>query len=188
MTRTRWKPLAAAALLAVVVLTGASTLINLQEQVTGVLPVANGGTGNATGQPTAAFFEKQITSAVTLGSSSYTASSGTFPAVTTAGAGTWLVEASLDLQTTSVSSGVNLSCEIFDGTAVVASGYASIGSTSSSAVKNFQMSLHGTAVEAGAVTFTARCTSTTSAQLMEPAAANNSGGNNASTIVAVRIQ
>lgn len=188
MTRTRWKPLASAALLAVVLLMGASTLINLQEQVTGTLPVAHGGTGNTTGQPTATFLQTQLASNVTLGTSSYTASSGTFPSVTTAGAGTWWIDASLDLQTTSTASAVNITCEIFDGTSVVASGYAISGAVASAAARDIQMSLVGTKAETGAVTFTARCTSTTASQLMEAAAGNNSGGSNATTIAALRIQ
>jgi hypothetical protein len=167
---------------------GASTLINLTTQVQGILPVANGGTGNSTGQPTASYLTNQITSAVTLGTSSYTPSSGTFPAVTTTTAGTWWVEASVDLQTTSVTAATNFTCEIYDGTTVLASGYILGPVVSSAAVKNWQMSLVGTKVESGTVTFTARCTSTTASQLMEPAAGNNSGGNNASTISALRIQ
>lgn len=185
MTR-KWTALAA--LLALFLFTGASTLINLATQVSGVLPVANGGTGNTTGQPTAAFLQAQLGSAVTLGTSSYTASSGTFPSVTTTTAGTWYVHASIDLQTTSATAAANFTCEIFDGTAVVASGYILGPAVSSAAVKNWQMSIAGVKAEAGAVTFTARCTSTTSSQLMEPAAGNNSGGSNATTIVAFRIQ
>ena len=186
MTRRFWFAIAAFALS--LPLLGAATLIDLTNQVQGILSVANGGTGNTTGQPTAAFFQTHLASNVTLGTSSYTASSGSFPAVTTSTAGTWLVTASVDLQTTSTTSAVNFTCEIFDGTAVVASGYAAVGATSSSAVKNVQMPVKGIATESGAVTFTMRCTSTTSSQLMEAAAANNSGGSNASTILAVRIQ
>ena len=162
--------------------------INLTTQVQGILPVANGGSGNSTGQPTATYLTNQITSAVTLGTSSYTPSSGTFPAVTTTTAGTWLVHASVDLQTTSATAAANFTCEIYDGTNVLASGYILGPVVGTAAVKNWQMSLIGTAVESGAVTFTARCTSTTASQLMEPAAGNNSGGNNASTISALRIQ
>jgi hypothetical protein len=166
----------------------ASTLINLATQVTGTLALTHGGTGNTTGQPTAAFLTNQITSAVTLGTSSYTASSGTFPAVTTTTAGTWRVFASVNLQTTSTTAATNFTCEIFDGTTVLASGYILGPVVGTAAVKNWQMSMEGTAVEAGTVTFTARCTSTTASQLMEAAAGSNSGGNNASTITALRIQ
>jgi len=166
----------------------AATLINLATQVTGTLAVSHGGTGNITGQPTAAFLTNQITGAVTLGTSSYTASSGTFPAVTTTTAGTWIVFASVDLQTTSVTAAANFTCEIFDGTNVLASGYILGPVVASAAVKNWQMALEGTAVEASTVTFTVRCTSTTASQLMEAAAGNNSGGNTASTITALRIQ
>jgi hypothetical protein len=186
MKKKSWAlPIAAALAL---LLVAAATQINLATQVKGILGVSNGGTGNSSGQATLTFLENQIGSAVTLGTSSYTASSGTFPAVTTSTAGTWLVEASLNLQTTSTASAVNFSCEIFDGTAVLASGYAVAPALSSAAVRNLQISIVGSKVEGGTVTFTARCTSTTASQLMEPAAANNSGGNNASTISAIRIQ
>lgn len=165
-----------------------ATLINLVSQVKGILAVANGGTGNSTGQSTSTFLTNQITGAVTLGTSSYTASSGTFPAVTTATAGTWLVHASVNLQTTSATAAANFTCEIYDGTNVLASGYILGPVVATAAVKNWQMTLIGTATEAGTVTFTARCTSTTASQLMEAAAGNNSGGNNVSTISALRIQ
>jgi len=185
----------------------AVTQISLTSQVQGILPVANGGNGTASpgvsaGQgislssswPTQAIavsltkLQTQITGNVTLGTSSYTASSGTFPAVTTSAAGTWLVAASLELQTTSTASAVNFTCELYDGSAVFAQGYMVIGAVASAAVRNDQMALVGVATESGTVTFTARCTSTTASQLMEAAAGNNSGVNYTSTITAVRIQ
>lgn len=133
-------------------------------------------------------YSNQITSSVTLGTSSYTASSGTFPAVTTSAAGTWLVVASLELQTTSTASAVNFTCELYDGTNVFAQGYIVIGAVSSAAARNAQMPLVGIVTETGGVTFTARCTSTTASQLMEAAAGSNSGGNYSSGIVAVGLQ
>ena len=167
-------------------LTGSLTRINLATQAMGVLAMVNGGTGAA--YPSLTELQTQITGNVTLGTSSYTASSGTFPAVTTSAAGTWLVTASLSLQTTSTTSAVNFTCELYDGTNVIAQGYIVIGAVSSAAVRDEQMALTGIKAEAGTVTFTARCTSTTASQLMEAAAANNSGGNFSSTINAVRIQ
>lgn len=175
-------------LLAAPLLLAASTLINLATQVKGTLPVGNGGTGNTTGQSTNTYLQNQISGNVTLGTSSYTPASGTFPAVTTSAAGVWLVAASVALQTTSTTSSVNFTCELYDGSAVLSSGYAVVGAVSSAAARNEQMTLTATKSEAGAVTFTARCTSTTASQLMIYAAANNSGGSNASTITAVRIQ
>lgn len=168
----------------------AVTLINLATQVTGVLPVANGGTGNVTGQSTNTFLQTQLASAVTLGTSSYTPSSGTFPSVTTATAGTWVVMSSVTLQTTSAATAFNFTCELYDGTSVLASGYdAERASASTQAgITNRQMALHAIIAESGAVTFTVRCTSTTASQLMEAAATNNSGGSNASMISALRIK
>lgn len=53
MTRRKWTALGA--LLALFLFTGASTLINLATQVTGVLAIANGGTGTATASVTQGF-------------------------------------------------------------------------------------------------------------------------------------
>ena len=55
-------------------------------------------------------------------------------------------------------------------------------------VQGNQMSLTAIVAEGGAVTFTARCTSTTASQLMLAAAPNNSGGNYSSTITALRVE
>lgn len=52
-TRVKWSMLAVT--LALILTIGASTLINLATQVTGVLPVANGGTGTATASVTQGF-------------------------------------------------------------------------------------------------------------------------------------
>jgi hypothetical protein len=103
-------------------------------------------------------------------------------------AGTWLLNASVDLQTTSTSSAVNFTCKLWDGTNVASSGYAAIGATSSGAVKNFQMAINGIASPASATTWKISCTSATASQIIKAAATNNSPGNNASTLVAVRIQ
>lgn len=162
------------------------TQFNVTTQVQGILPVANGGTNTSTGYPSTLSYINQITGAVTLGTNSYTASSGTFPAVAVSGAGTWLVQSSVDLQTTSTSSAVQISCELYDGTNVLGSG--EFYSLATSGVKHGQVSLTSIVTEAGSVTFTVRCTSATASQLMEPATSANGGGNNASTILAVRIK
>lgn len=167
---------------------GAQTLIRLTEQVTGILPAANGGTNTSTGYPSTLSYQTQLTSAVTLGTNSYTASSGTFPSVTTVGAGTWLVGASLDLQTTSATAAVQISCRLYDGTNVLANGQFYAPVTSAAAVKYGQLSMTNVVTESGSVTFTAACTSATASQLLEPAVSANSGGNLATTILAVRIK
>ena len=135
-----------------------------------------------------AYFQNQISGAVTLGTSSYTPASGTFPAVTTLSAGTWAVDASVNLQTASTANGVDFTCQLYDGTNVLASGYILTGGLAGAAVENFQVSLHAVAVETAAVTFTAQCTSSTAAQLMENTGGANDTGNHASTITALRIQ
>jgi hypothetical protein len=103
-------------------------------------------------------------------------------------AGTWLLNASVDLQTTSTSSAVNFTCKLWDGTNVASSGYTAIGATSSAAVKNVQMAINGIASLASTTTWKISCTSATASQLIKAAATNNSPGNSASTLVAVRIQ
>lgn len=133
-------------------------------------------------------YQNQISGNVTLGTSSYTASSGSFPAVTTTTAGTWLVNASVNLQTTSVTASTNFTCQLYDGNTVLAQSYWDTGTLATATVQGNQISMTAVATESAAVTFTARCTSTTASQLMLAAAPNNSGGNLSSTIDAVRIQ
>jgi uncharacterized protein YhdP len=103
-------------------------------------------------------------------------------------AGTWLLNGSVDLQTTSTSSAVNFTCKLWDGTTVGSAGFSAIGATSSAAVKNVQMALTGIASPSGSATWKISCTSTTASQLIKAAPSSNSPGNYASTLVAVRIQ
>ena len=103
-------------------------------------------------------------------------------------AGTWLLNGSVDLQTTSVTAAVNFTCKLWDGTTVGSAGFSAIGATSSAAVKNVQMALTGIASPGGAATWKISCTSTTASQLIKAAPSSNSPGNYASTLVAVRIQ
>jgi hypothetical protein len=128
-----------------------------------------------------------ITGNVTLGTSSYTPVSGTFPAVTTTAAGTFSVKASVDLQTTSVTAATNFTCELFDGTNVLDQGYWSTGTLGTATVENNHMVLTAIVTESALVTFTARCTSTTASQLMIAAAPNNSGGNFSSGVMTNRL-
>jgi hypothetical protein len=103
-------------------------------------------------------------------------------------AGTWLLNGSVDLQTTSTASAVNFTCKLWDGTTVKAAGYVAIGAVASAAVRNEQMALTGIASPTGAATWKISCTSTTASQIIKAAPNNNSPGNYASTLTAVRIQ
>ena len=140
------------------------------------------------GYPTLTYLQNQIASDVTLGTSSYTPSANTFPAVTTAISGTWEVNASISLQTTSLATATNFTCQLYDGSTVFAQGYWSTPTIVSATVQDAQLALTGIISEASTATFTARCTSTSASQLMKAQAPNNSGGNFSSTINALRIQ
>lgn len=181
--RFRWPLTLLAVALSLRLLTGASTLINLSSQVQGVLSASDGGTGNTTGQATLTKVSSSLGANVTMNASNF--SDGPSVSVT---AGTWLVAGQVEVQTTSVTSAINFTCKLWDGTTVAAASYVVIGAVSSAAARNTEIPLSGILTEAGSATAKISCMSTTTSQIMEAAPANNSPGNFSSTISAVRIQ
>lgn len=181
MKRRFWFAIAAFAL--TLPLLGAATLIDLTNQVQGILRVANGGTGNSTGQATLSNVSSSLSAPVTLNAATYT--DGPSVSIT---AGTWLVVGEVELQTTSTASIVNFSCKLWDGTTVVAASYVVRPALASAAVTQLEVPLSGVMTEAGSATAKISCISTTNNQLIEAAPANNSPGNFSSKISALQIQ
>jgi hypothetical protein len=157
---------------------------NVTTQIQGILPKVNGGTGNSTGQSTDSYVVGQLASDVTM-TTANTFYDGPSVALT---AGTWELQGSVDLQTTSIATAVNFTCKVWDKTTVKGAGYFLGPVTTSAAVKNEQMSITGIAVPTGAATWYISCTSTTASQIIKAAPGSNSPGNFASTLIATRIQ
>jgi hypothetical protein len=102
-------------------------------------------------------------------------------------AGTYFLSGTVTLQTTSVTAAVQFVCKLWDGTTVGASTEAVAGATSSAAVKNEPISLSAIVVPTGAATWRIACTSNTASQLIKAATPQYGAGNNASTLVALKI-
>jgi hypothetical protein len=166
---------------------GGSADLCLGPNASNQLTFNSGILAGATGTPYLSRFTNTITTNVVMGTNSYTLVSGTFPAVTTAVAGTWQVQTSLDLETTSVTATETITCEIYDGTNVIAQGAWSTPTLATGTVQVNHMNVSGIVTEAAGVTFTARCTSGVASQVILAAAPANSGGNFSSNISAVRL-
>ncbi|MGO9641168.1 MAG: hypothetical protein ACLP1Y_07690 [Candidatus Acidiferrales bacterium] len=158
----------------------ASTLVNLTSQVQGILPVANGGTGSSA---LATTLSNSISSAVTM------TTAGTFYAGPTVSltAGTWLLNASVDIQTTSTASAVQVTCKLWDGTNVAGAAYYVFPALSTAAARNAQLSMTGILTETGSKSGYVSCTANTASQLIEAAPGYTSPGNYASTITALQL-
>ena len=165
---------------------GAQTLIDLTNQVQGILPVSNGGTGNSTGQPTAAYVQKYLTG----GNVTMSSTTGTFydgPSTGSIAAGTWFVSGYVTLGKASAT-GQNLAqCKLWDGTTTFATGETSINYVTSAAATYSMVHLNAVIVESGSATIKISCENSVASGVIYYQTPTSSLAD-ASGISAVRIQ
>ena len=163
-----------------------STQFNLVTQIKGILPVANGGTGNSTGQPTAAYVQAYLTGAnVTM-----TSTTGTFydgPSTGSIAAGTWFVSGYVTLGKASATAQSLVQCKLWDGTTTFATAEVSLPYVTSAAVTYNSVHLDAVIVEGGSSTIKISCENSVASGIIYYQTPTSSLAD-ASSISAVRIQ
>jgi len=163
-----------------------STQFNIVTQVKGILPVANGGTGNSTGQPTAAYVQAYLTGAnVTMSSTTGTFYDG--PSTGSLAAGTWFVSGYVTLGKASATGQSLDQCKLWDGTNTFATAETSVNYVTSAAVTYSVIHLNAVAVEAGSATIKISCETSVASGVIYYQTPTSSLAD-ASGISAVRIQ